>query len=363
MLQSTRIFEGALGPKWKSLPSQSKCDLLRVFWPNTQFSPRKLDEASYDDFLDFVANELEQVRHHQVLFAAQDFDETSAIIQALRRSHHRTCSEIIHSLSPQFPDSEVVKMRRSLELSTRLWLTLNTHSSDIAVGPIFANDVSLEWNEDTSLDTLLQAHFVKSGRTQSSSEYAKIDPAFTAAYLINTCGMRLQWTDNIAAHLNFDLKRVALTVYRHKICLVNHLDNLQSCPIPKDILNEMLDTMNLLFPFGDVATKQLLLKEGQKSMYSLGSCGRSRVLDAAHYQYFGEELEHLIGYFDKTPRTWKQLAFDRRNKLEWSAFWVTVMVGILTLVSIPCNIIQATYSVKAYQATIAQANTAQQRQL
>jgi hypothetical protein len=58
--------------------------------------------------------------------------------------------------------------------------------------------------------------------------------------------------------------------------------------------------------------------------------------------------------FDKTPRTWKQLAFDRRNKLEWAAFWVTVMVGTLTIISIPCNIIQATYSVKAYRLALAQ---------
>jgi hypothetical protein len=179
------------------------------------------------------------------------------------------------------------------------------------------------------------------------------DPTFTATYLVNTCGVRLQWTDDILAHLNFDLKRLTLTVYRHKACILGHLDNLQDCPLPRDVLEEILDTMDLLFP-PDMATKHLLLKEGQQSMYTLGCHRSSRVLDVGHYQYFGEALEYLVEAFDKAPRTWRQLALDRRNKLEWSAFWVTIMVAVLTVVSIPCNIVQATYSVKAYHVALAQ---------
>jgi hypothetical protein len=93
-------------------------------------------------------------------------------------------------------------------------------------------------------------------------------------------------------------------------------------------------------------------------MYTLGSCNRKRNFNLARYDYLGKDLELLMEYLDKTPRTWRQLALDRRNKLEWSAFLVTIMVGFLTLVSIPCNIIQATYSVKAYHATLAQGKLA-----
>lgn len=91
-------------------------------------------------------------------------------------------------------------------------------------------------------------------------------------------------------------------------------------------MNEILDALNLLFPFGNVATKQLLLKENQQPLYQLGSCGRARNLDLNHYEYFREELEHLIESFNRPPWTWKQLATDRRNKMEWTLFWVTVMV-------------------------------------
>jgi hypothetical protein len=211
------------------------------------------------------------------------------------------------------------------------------------------------------LDTLINNQFAKRALGLVSKTQRNIEPRFTAAYFVNTSGMSIQWTDDISSHLSFDLERNVLTIYRHKICLVNHLDNLQDCPIARELLVEMLDTLNLLFPFGDLATKQLLLKQGQKSMYSLGSCNRGRDLDLAHYQYFGEALEYLIESFNTAPRTWRQLALDRRNKLEWSAFWMTVMVAVLTVVSIPCNIIQATYSIKAYRVALAQGGDATAR--
>lgn len=356
MFQSSCIFEPSFVSSLTANQSRQKHALFQRFWPNLQAVSQQFDESSYEAFLEYVVNELQQVRHHRDLFAAQDIDSTFVVIQKLKDGHQRTCGEILEDLSLDFLNFEPAAIRRSLELSTRLWLSLNTQSPDISVGPIFADEIALEWKESMSLDTIVKSHFVKCVRTQTSRDLAKIEPAFTAAYLVNTCGMKLSWTDNIAGHLKLDLGRLTLSIYRHKVCLVNHLEDRQGCPFPEELLGEMLDTMNLLFPFGDVATKQLLFKEGQRSMYSLGSCSRSRKLDLSHYQYFGDELQYLIDSFDKTPRTWKQLALDRRNKLEWSAFWITVMVAVLTVVSIPYNIIQATYSVKAYNVAVAQGN-------
>lgn len=354
MLTGTCFFKKAFLQSLRGLESQQKRELLKIFWPEQRHDSEDFDVYACDAFLEHIINELEQVRAHQDLFVARNFDETSVILQVLKENISKPCKDIVHKLSAHFNDAEPAAIRRSLELSARLWSTFNTHSSEIAVGPIFADELPLDWHEDASLEYLCQTRFAQRSRQEGHKGYLKIDPAFTAAYLVNTCGMKLQWTDNIAGHLKFNSKRVLLTVYRHKACIASHLYNESKCPIPGDVLGEVLDTLNLLFPFADPATKQLLLKEGQRSLFTLGACKRHRKLDLAQYQHFGNELEHLIDSFDKSPRTWKQLAFDRRNKLEWSAFWVTVMVGVLTFVSIPCNIIQATYSVKAYHATLAQ---------
>lgn len=65
----------------------------------------------------------------------------------------------------------------------------------------------------------------------------------------------------------------------------------------------MLGTLNLLFPFRDLATKQLLSREHEQPLYQLGGCGRPRKLDLADYEYFREELKFLIDSFNRPPRT------------------------------------------------------------
>jgi hypothetical protein len=351
------MFELAFTSKFRGLRSAEKRTVLLGLWPRSATDSHVLDE-SHDNYLDFFRSEVAQVQHHRAAFAAQDLNSIFTIVEKLRENHDKPCREIVHILSTHFLNFDSAAIRRSLELSTRLWLMLNTRSSEISFGPIFAGAVAIEWDLDCSLDALVQKQFARRTHGHVSKEYSNIDPEFSAAYLINTCGLKLEWTDDISEHLDFDSRRTILRVYRHKICVVHHLNNGQGCPLPEDLLGEILDTLNLLFPFGDGDTRQLLRREGQASMYSLGSCNRSRQLNLAQYQYFGEALEHLMESFDKAPRTWRQLAFDRRNKLEWSAFWVTIMVAFLTVVSIPCNIIQATYSVKAYHAAVVQGSIA-----
>lgn len=348
------IFEKAAIEKLKSCGGKDRAELLRRFWPDTRLNRIAFDDFSSQEITVHVIDQLNRVRHHSQLFAAQTWDDMFVIRAELCQNSAVPCEKIIEDLQTSFPGSDTIKIRRSVELFIRIWATANVHSSELYVGPISEGDTPIDWPMDISLEQVFRNTF--GGRIQVSrrKDKSKFDPATTIAYLVNTCGMRLAWTDDMASHLKFDIKHLELTVYRHKACLISHLDGAANCPIPREVMEEILDTMDLLLPPWDDATNQLLHKEGQQSIYTLG-CRKGRPeLDAARYQYFGDQLEYIFDAFDRTPRTWKQLALDRRNKLEWSAFWVTVMVAVLTLVSIPCNIIQATYSVKAYNVALAQ---------
>jgi hypothetical protein len=361
MLAFTNFFNKRVVQSLRTLDKQQRQELIETIWPPVDVGHSAFDDVSSNAFVSHIANELDQLGRHGRLFAAPDFDATLKIIKVIRNNALKPYDEIVRGLHVQFPDAAPDAIRRSVELSVRIWLTINTHSSDIFVGPMSARDILIEWPGDTSLDQLFRNHFGRRVQVDDRTKTAKFDPAFTAAYLVNTCGMKLRWTDDIASHLTFDLENRLLTVYPHKACLVSHLNDRRGCPMPREILEETLDTMNLLFPFGCLATKDLLLEKDQKPMYSLGSCGRGRKLDLAHFRYFGGAMQQLSEAFNNAPLTWRQLAFDRRNKLEWSAFWITVMVAVLTVVSIPCNIIQATYSVKAYRVALAQENDASRR--
>jgi hypothetical protein len=357
MVESACFFDKAFVQHLRRLDATERDELIRRFWSLPNTDSHHFDDFASTAFLGYVADELERVRHHRSLFAVQDFDGTFAIIQRIGANVAKPYKEILSELSCQYLNVTPEAIRRSVELAVRLWLTLNTYSTDIRVGAESAENTPIDWDPSLSLDQLLIDQFGKQPVASSRDHPSRYDAGFTAAYLVNTCGMKLQWSDDIATHLDFDLRHLTLTVYRHKACLISHLGGRLGCPIPKEVLEEILRTLDLLFPFGDDATRRLLIKEGQQSLFTLGTYKTEEDLDLVRYKYFGAKLGRLMESFDKKPRTWRQLAFDRRNKLEWSAFWMTVMVALLTVISIPCNIIQATYSVKAYQATVAQNNT------
>jgi hypothetical protein len=214
-------------------------------------------------------------------------------------------------------------------------------------------EIPLTWRPGLSLDEVVQSRWVGIP-VQNIGSPDQIDDKFTAAYLVNVCGMGIQWTQCLSGHLTPDPHRRAFTVYMHWIHLVGRVSSQETCPIPKDVLDEIYDTLQLLFPRGHPATEQLLARYGTAPLFRYGSHPRDRQLKLSHYKYFREELEILVNEFNRPPRTWKQLATDRRNLMNWASFWVTVMVAVLTLVSIPCNILQATYTVKSYHATLAQ---------
>ncbi|ORY19121.1 hypothetical protein BCR34DRAFT_462062, partial [Clohesyomyces aquaticus] len=319
--------------------------LIKRIWPDLQSFREGHDERKFSSLFSYLQDADSQLRRYNQKFAVGTLELTIDLIQTLRAGRSQHLREIL-------PNIEDQAMRRSLELAVRIWLMLNVNSSTIAVGPIVPNELPLDWPIDTSLDTLIEDRFMRIPDGQRTKERMKMEGTFTAAYLVNVCGIRLSWTDHLTDHLRSDPHRQVLTVYKHKICLVNHLKSGDACPIPKDVLNEALDTLNLLFPFGDPATKRLLGKGMQASFYNLGVCGRDRELDLNKYEYWREEIQDLLHSFRRPPRTLKQLAFDRRNMMDWAAFWVTVMVAVLTLVSIPCNIIQVVYAVKGYHVAL-----------
>ena len=363
MLTSSNLFDRAAVQQIRAMEGPQRSQLVRKFWPETSIRRHAFDEYSCAAILDHIATELEQVRRHGQHYAAQDFDSTFVIIQLIRNNISARYEDIVSLVLGSFSTASPDAIHHSIELSVRIWLTIDIRTQNFIDRPIFPGDVPMDWAKGVSLEELLLNQFGRRARLKHDRASSKLDSAFTASFLVNTCGLKLRWSDDIANHLSFDPKIFVLTVYRHKACLSSHLHNHQGCPIPVGVLEEMLDTMDLLFPPLDLATQHLLQKEGQPSLYTLG-CHRSvRILDIAHYKYFGHALEELMDAFDKTPQTWKQLAFDRRNKLEWSAFWVTIMVALLTVISIPCNIIQATYSVKAYHVALAQGNNAVRAEL
>jgi len=352
--RTSSFFVKDIENQLKSLSRVEKLVFVGRIWPRSSLTPENFDERAYDSFFQYLGDELGPLYQHRLRFAAETFDSTSDLIQFLSDHRSETLSRLLQLATERFLNVDDAAVQRSLELTVRLWLTVNVNSTILAVGPISAYEHPLDWSQDVSLSALIDKQFKKSSVGLNSNIKSRIDPAITAAYLVNVCGMKIRWTNILSDHLRFNRKSQILAVYKHKIYLLNHLKSEDGCPIPKEVLEETLDTLNLLFPFGHSSTKKLLYRENLSGFYGLGSYNRDRELDLTRYKYWREELCELIEASNEPPRSWRQLLIDRRNMMDWAAFWIAVMVLLLTLVSISCNIVQTVYTVKAYNMAVQQ---------
>ena len=109
-------------------------------------------------------------------------------------------------------------------------------------------------------------------------------------------------------------------------------------PYPKDLLDETLRTLQMLFPNWDKRTQDFSARNGKPLI--LPAAGR-RVLDLRKYHYWRERLLELYEEVYLSPPTGlKQLWRDRRDPEKYSTFIIGVMVAILTIVSTFTSVIQ-----------------------
>jgi hypothetical protein len=269
MLESTCFFGKTFVTELRKLQSEEKKVLVRKLWALPKSKCGHLDGFACSTFVDYVADELERVGRHGRLFTVQDFRGTFAMIEELSANASRTYNDILAELSRRYPNDHPDAVRRSIELTVRLWLTLDIHSDSVRVGAE-SDRTPINWDLSQSLDDLLRDQPRGRTTTQRYGASARFDRRLTAAYLVKTCGISFQWSDCIATHLDFDLDRLILTIYRHKATLISHLVSPQRSPVPKELLEEVISTMDLLFPFGDEPTRDLLFKEDQRFLYTLG---------------------------------------------------------------------------------------------
>ncbi len=184
----------------------------------------------------------------------------------------------------------------------------------------------------------------------------RIDPRMTIAYLSYHGRIMVLWTSNLADHLSIDWKNRVITVYEHKISLWNHLKYTKQQLIPRDVLEEAIDTLNLLFPLNDAGTRDFLRQNG-KPFYGLGYCNREQCYDLEKYSYWRGRVAELMEIMNEEPSGLQQLLLskDGRNLLQFATFWVAVAVAILTIVSIVSGTVQTVYALKQYNLAVAQA--------
>ncbi|KAL1864722.1 hypothetical protein Daus18300_007524 [Diaporthe australafricana] len=360
-------------------------------WPDLK--PSDINEEHYTEFLRFADAQIDifnsfcpepsPIQNLSDALKLVSLFQQEAELTRLRAAELATSFLAWDGSAAPVPNEDVVW--RCVELAARLWATLNIHvPADTACSPasratpaVFPGQMSYLWVDDGPLKAFIHGNFETRLRRDSQvtplSHETKLEPKCTMAYLCQAYDFRPHWTSNLADHLKIDTDSGTITIYEHKICLWNHLTcarpgggpwnsphsaSQPPAPIlPAAVLAEALDTLNVLFPFGDEATEALLRRERKTAaFYGLGSCTRGRQLDLARYRFWRREVGELAGVLAQPPRGRAQFLLDRdgSNSRDVWTFWTAIAFGALAVIGVATGVYSAVYARKAFDVGVLQ---------
>ena len=253
-------------------------------------------------------------------FVMQTYKDLAKVVTCLENHSDSSRSQIAEKLAADFPTSSEAQRLQSVELVAHLWLTIYVRSRTYPVAPLRADTTVVEWNDTASLKKMVQDNFTVPDLQRPAE--MPIDAKFTLEKLRKLCGIKVQWTDNLKDHLRYDQSTANLHLYPHTVCLLKHKE--KSCEvIPKDLIDETVKSLDLLFPFQEEKTQVFYRPD---SSYS-----QPRATDFSEFRYWRKRLLELDGIFKQAPRNFYQMLVDRRNPLQWWTFWIAVTLLLLTI--------------------------------
>ncbi|KAJ0161701.1 hypothetical protein CTA2_5777 [Colletotrichum tanaceti] len=272
------------------------------------------------------------------------------ITGAVRRSSHKPRNDAMDDFKAvHWHEASEESVQLTACLAASLCATTNVATArDQALIPEVAPVV---WEAGASLRDVLRRRFTDPRPPQEvEAKSNTVDSKLTMSYLVVNHGFHVDWTNLLDEHLAIDWKTKVISIYQHKLWLASHLQSPEECILPADLVAEALDTLNLLFPYGDAPTKSFLAKQAQQ-FYSLGFCGRERRVDLLAYPRWNRRLEELSNVL-QGPRDGIRQLFpdrDRPNLLESVNFWIAVLVAGLTVTSFVFGVITVIYAKWAFE--------------
>jgi hypothetical protein len=332
-----------------SLSQTETTQLLQTIWPELLLSDADLKNRNYAAFVKYLNEELHTFYEDRPAAGAVPCKAFAGLVQLLRDNRCVLQKDIVSLVGSTFLYVKGDLLQQAIDLALRIWLTMNIQSE---VNTLEAHLTPVLWTSETSPEGLVSTLFKRSD--QAVYVPARIHSKLTAVRLVKLCGIKINWGNNLVDHLNYEPKARVLTIYEHKICLMNHSRSAKDSMFPLAVLKEAIDTLNLLFPYNDKATEQFLSGE-KRYFFDLGTCDRDRELDLSRYPIWRAKLANLIVAFNEPTHHWKGLLNDRRNIADWVALWIAVLVLVLTILSIAFGSISTAFAIMQYNFAVAQA--------
>lgn len=352
---------------------QSQASLISAFWPGTLWRS--------DDFSDYFRYFNERIALlkwpysvDETQFAAHTFEELVAVVKEMWIKKDSTREEVMKSIKQlrvfQNKRKTDPQILNSMALAGCLWLTIELRISDHLYGPASGAFESAVWGPADTLVEVARQRFRTSKFIPTARE-ARLDPGFTAINLVDICGMRIAWTDNLIDHLYYDPSPGpkkwwqfwqyqgsggTIYIYPHKVCLASHYGRTNI--FGNDLMEETMKSLDLLFPFGDSQTRAFLSQECHP-FFLAETPTFPRTMDLGDFTFWRRRIVILYDAFNAPPSRVQQMWKDTRNPMQWWTFWLAGFIVILTMIFGAISVYTSFKSVKlaelAYRLSLLQA--------
>ncbi|KAI9764568.1 MAG: hypothetical protein M1840_008394 [Geoglossum simile] len=256
-------------------------------------------------------------------------DECKAWADGNSAVTHSHVAEIVDRLETETHNETI---DGSVALAVRLWLMLCVRAPDDESHQI--GQMKIPW-KGGRLDELVSKLFPSKHVLNDS---VKLGKAFNALSLEKVAGIEIIWTSNLADHLRMMEDDTRVAIFHHAYFLAHHRDCETSNKfLPRDLLEETLQTLALLLPQFDRETQKWLRQ--QQSEWNLdprtAKCGglNAEQRKIENFKYWRDRLVILKQVYDESePKTIGQWWHDRRKRVQWYTFWVAAVILVLTVV-------------------------------
>ncbi|KAK3367815.1 hypothetical protein B0H63DRAFT_489815 [Podospora didyma] len=346
-------------PTWATrhrqpLNSDDDIQLGRCLWP--QLPETDFDPAQYRPLLDYLSSSILDLEMRSSL----ESTATKNAFAAVTKTKGLPKNEVEALVKTHYPVSPSdAATTQAMETIIRLWTMLHvqlnrpTHHSPANV--VF-------WDGPQFLTEVIEQYFErKIQRKTPEVGVPTVDSTLTAARLVTSHRINIIWTSNLAEHLTLNGR--TLKVFEHKIWAWNCLRYPKTSSLPPSVIEELINTWNLLFPALEDGTMSLLTQTKMvDSFYGLGYCGFDHTLEWDKYKYWRAEILELSKVLDEPQKGLQQFFRPdkkKRNALELALFWMAgVVVLFLTIVSSVCSVMSLKYSVEQTNLSRAQLDLA-----
>ncbi|KAF9893675.1 hypothetical protein FE257_009843 [Aspergillus nanangensis] len=310
----------------------TKRALIRGFWPPKD--PSLDEDCEIDNFASyfrFFRSECDPV--NQPTHVAHCYHDLLYIHSVIRSNPTAALSELkeIFSQKGQL-GNDSIKLATSIELVVRLWLTINVRNI-MPTSPFAVQNV-LAWPDNISLSEVIRRWVSYSQMNFQSSVFdpaQQFSPFLNIYDMVQTSGLRIIWTDDLASHLL--LVGSVLYLYPH-VTLLERLRDSPDFSLPHDLIQETLATFGLLLPIANRHCTNWLCAEMDKHGLDRNIVYRTGVSrSVADYAHWQSRLLIIAEWYDRSrPATLRQWWHDRRDTDQWWGFWLIVVGIFLTVV-------------------------------